>query len=487
LYKVKPKEDWLSQSHQIAKGLGLIFHVSLLASIASLLMLECHELAIFPLQVNMVYVGLLLFTGIHRQINVLSPPSYLLILLLLLVAYVNHFDHVELLYLNWAMLLGLEISLLRAKKNKIARELACIVAFPLAFTLLNWIATSTYYIGEFAWNVWYGTFIVVGLWLLAQQHLSAVKKYAPPVVLLTIAVCTLLLLQMPLQTDESIRPFKFFGIGFSYSTPINTAHLPIYSALALVIALGLIFVSRSSLKPRIAALGVALGYHVTVSTWIPVALGLLSSMMLVFYLFHKRKVALLVAALALLQMILVIGNFANYRERLAGLAQKIGNEERVVIWNDTWRMQAASSWSKWIYGHGLNSFFTDFREHSTYTEHRYSYTEKKNVETFVRFRSPHNVFLDVLYTSGVVGLVLASLLYYLLYAFFIKVINRRKSCHASIVLACTMLGVLTTSLISNGLNFSFFSRFHIYPLAFVCGALFFLKESDATTTELQSL
>jgi O-Antigen ligase len=482
VYQVIPKKEWLSQPHQMATSLGLIFHLALLASIAGLLMLDCHELAIFSLQVNMVYVGLLLFTSIHRQTNILSPPSYLLILLLLVAAYLYHFDHVELLYINWAVLLGFVISLFRAKKNAVAKELLCIVAFPLAFTLLNCVATSSHYIGEFAWNLWYATFIAVGIWLLAQQHLNAVRKYAPSVTLLSIAIYTLLLLQMPIRTAEFLRPFKFFDIGFSYAIPINTGHLSIYSALALVIAVGLIVVFRSSLKPRIAALGIALVYHVMVSTWIPVVLGLLSSAMLVFCLFHKRKVTLLVTAIALLQIVFAIGNFANYRERLTGLVQKIGTDERVVIWSDAWKMQAASSWPKWVYGHGLNSFLTDFRAYSTYTEPRYSNVEKVDVETFIRFRSPHNVFLDVLYTSGVIGLILATLLYFLLYTFFIKVVYRRRS-SSSVVLACTMLGVLTTSLVSNGLNFPFFSRFHIYPLAFICGVLFFLKESSATTTE----
>jgi O-Antigen ligase len=477
-----PHKDWLSLTRQIATSLGLIFHLALLAGIASLLMLECHELAIFPMQVNMVYVGLLLFNRIHRQSNIFSPPSYLLILLLLSAAYLHHFDHVELLYLNWAMLFGFGISLFRTKNVIATKELLCIVACPLAFTILNCIATSSHYIGEFAWNIWYATFLVVGIWLAAQQHLNAIKKHAPTIALLSIAIYTLLLLQMPLRTAEVLRPFKFFDIGLSYATAINTGHLSIYSALALVVAIGLIFAARSSVKPRIAALVIALSYIVIVSAWIPVVLGLLSSALLVFCLFHRRKVIVLVTTIALLQLVFAVGNFANYRERVTELVQKIGTDERVVIWSDAWKMQTASPWPKWVYGHGLNSFFTDFRAYSTYTEPRYSSVEKENVETHIRFRSPHNVCLDVLYTSGVVGLILVALLYYLLYTFFIGVVSRRKS-NSSVALACTMLGVLTTSLISNGLNFAFFSRFHIYPIAFVCGALFFLRQINAASTE----
>ena len=174
----------------------------------------------------------------------------------------------------------------------------------------------------------------------------------------------------------------------------------------------------------------------------------------------------------LLQAGLFTANVAHYGDRVTELAKNISTEERTIVWKDAWNMQKSSAAANWVYGHGLDAFLIDFQNYPTTYKTYLKFMKYRN------FSSPHNILLDVLYSSGILGCLLIIIFYYRLYRYFIIITHNDKMNQA---FACTVMAGLTVTLVSNGLNHGTFTMMNIFPMAFICGALIFLQANKIQT------
>jgi O-antigen ligase len=333
-------------------------------------------------------------------------------------------------------------------------------AFPFAFTLLDMMAISKFDLNEFASNAWYAFFIVIGVWVMARNNLINLTKYAPKFVCALLFIYTLILTQIPLKTSSIVAPIQMYGINIIDARNLNSYNLAIYSAFALIV--GIYFFVKSSNFLRFLLIGAVLilSNFILMTSWRPVWLALGLSALFIFVIIDRQKWFNLVIGMLAIQAILLASNFVNYGNRIYEIAKNINTEERLTIWKDAWRMQLTSQPREWLTGHGLNSFYSDFKAYSTY-------------HSIHNFRSPHNVFLDLIYTSGMLGLVTVLCFYYFTYKYIFKALKFSKNNN---ILICTLLILLTTNLIFNGLNHAFFMRLNIFPIAFICAMLLYLKE-----------
>jgi len=142
-------------------------------------------------------------------------------------------------------------------------------------------------------------------------------------------------------------------------------------------------------------------------------------------------------------------------ERFNDLMNNLGSEERVAIWQDALAMQEESNWFQWLLGHGLGGFESGFKA--------FSYNHGG-----VGFTTPHNFFIEILYTSGIVGVLIVVIGE----GFFVVAIHRlywNTRYDSQKVLAILVLVLFTMLFIHTFLTISFFSRQSTYFLAIIIG------------------
>lgn len=182
---------------------------------------------------------------------------------------------------------------------------------------------------------------------------------------------------------------------------------------------------------------------------------------------RKKNIKLYAGVFIMVPVILYTFNVENFGSRFTELAQHITTEERVAIWQDDWKMQNSSNAKEWIVGHGLSSFFENFKLYST--NHELA-VKKLSID----FNSPHNHLLEVLYTSGVFGLGLLFLLYYLLYRQLIKLITDPEKTYRNVSILLFVL--LTINTFFTAITVPFFRSYTLNIIALVTGAILFIHE-----------
>ena len=99
----------------------------------------------------------------------------------------------------------------------------------------------------------------------------------------------------------------------------------------------------------------------------------------------------------------------------------------------------------------------------------FSYYHLQNMD----YNSPHNFFLELLYISGAIGLVLAVSLYWIIYRKLIVLINNQTEFKNIYLL---LLAILTTNLILVSITLPFFSSYNLNVIAIVFGVILYLQE-----------
>ena len=126
-------------------------------------------------------------------------------------------------------------------------------------------------------------------------------------------------------------------------------------------------------------------------------------------------------------------------------------DERSIMWIDSLEMQRAANKIGWIAGHGLGGFRSNFENFSRLNE-------------FKAFDFPHNIFLEILYNSGLLGL----LIFVMCLGFLIKkLLSAYKQSEDHCYLFAITL--LFTVFVFVFLTLPFLSRYSAYCLAFVIG------------------
>jgi O-antigen ligase len=183
---------------------------------------------------------------------------------------------------------------------------------------------------------------------------------------------------------------------------------------------------------------------------------------LVFLLFvaPRRRWLGALALLLLLSGVYASGLF-EFSARINDFLTHLDQEERAVIWREFLRLQENSTPAQWLFGHGLGQYFMDYQAISSFHDLPHGLNRD--------FSSPHNFFLEVLYSCGVWGL-LVFLSGYL--AWFRAVIQaiRANQIPEWRGLGLMLLSVMTAQLTMCFFTIPFFSRHHLHPLSLILGA-----------------
>ena len=249
----------------------------------------------------------------------------------------------------------------------------------------------------------------------------------------------------------------------------NLHYMALYSVMTLPI-LAYTLISAPSLRVRCVMALTLLG-----NVWLlletrsrPGYLAVIGSALVVLpwmaLRFRWRIFMLMAGILALLYL----GNLANFSTRVDDFVAHFGQDERWEIWVEAVRFQQGSSGLQWLLGHGIGAFFHDFREIAL----------PRGIKTYL---SPHNFFMEILYSHGILGLILVTGAYGLfLYRLAMSISSNHSAFSRQAGLM--ILSVATAQLIHGFSTVPFFSRDYLLPLGFVLGAglLFVEKPSRAT-------
>lgn len=453
-------------------------------------------------------VGIYWIVNIHQKTHLISKTSFICISLAILFVQLQNINFAPVFQINIGILFLHLIVLLWKKDVGNAKIVAFIFLLPTLFTILDMLLTGKISMSIYARNTWDAAYIAAGIWLINKSNTRGFLKYAPKLIYVGLLIYTFLLIQLPIGSWMIIKPLVIFDWIFNFSTVVFTSHICIYTAAAFFLAV--YFCVKFPWKLKIVALPIfiSLSLFILYTSWRPVWLGIIVGLIVAAFFCYKQHKKIIFGGLVLLQVVLLLTNLAHYRDRVSGLVTQSGSEERVVIWQDAWKMQLNSQFEKWLTGHGLMSFEQDFKYYSRFYLHpelipippvppRHHWVFSQTINDYlirfriysgylkeqvaskyfsgpISFKSPHNVVLDLLYSTGILGVMLIGCFYLLLMRYLIKLSQIDVKMR---LMACITLSALISNLIVNGLNFPFFLHFNLMPLAYICGTTLCMHES----------
>jgi len=300
--------------------------------------------------------------------------------------------------------------------------------------------------------------------------------------LLSFMCITLGLLMLPakeLIDDRRLNILYWFSLGLvvSYAliqggavyllgdrdgTPRNPHYLAQYCLLLLYVSAFLYSISTRRIKIVLTGTMILLALLLVNTGSRTAWLALLISGTIYYLLLRHRvswKVPLVIAAGL---MLAYIANLGGLKARTDDLAENITREERVTIWRNTVQMQLESTPRAWLFGHGIDSFKQDFKKHSQY-----------HLEG-IDFNAPHNHALEILYTSGILGLTwVAGLIFYL----FLTLYRHWRRTPDSWMPA-TLIALLSANMLFGAITISFFSSYSLLIFSVVAGLLIHRNKSS---------
>lgn len=336
-------------------------------------------------------------------------------------------------------------------KFKNTRWLQYLVLFPLGFFALHFVAVQNLIIIKEMRHILLAVFLAIGVVALVKTNDDYIRKNI-------FRLSSLIVFAYVIVQATSIWIFDE-----PYGTTRNPHYLALYSSACIIVAIYCFLNASEKLKLGLSVCIVMLSIFLIHTSSRPVWVSLsLTSILIIFFLNKKSRIyAALVMTITILALVLT--NAGNFFERSQDLITNVATEERVTIWQDTWRMQADSSVKAWIVGHGLDAFEEDFKLYSKY--------HLKNID----FNSPHNYFLELLYISGIFGICLALSMFWIVYKNIIFQIKNYSE-HRNVYLI--LLAVLTSSIIFASITLPFFTSYTINILALVIGTLIYLRKSN---------
>ena len=371
------------------------------------------------------------------------PLLWLIVLSLMLnwgvgyraLLYINFFAVLTYCLLHWRQL--------AAAMTPIAWSL---LAVPVTFTLLHWVAVGQIEIIKEIRQMWLAVFLAISVWAF-DRHRIGIKKpqleRALVILLIVYAVVQVIALAV------FSRP---------YGTNKNPHYLAFYCSMGLMLAMYLFYRTTGWWRASLVLMSPVLGYLLLTTSSRPAWIALICAALVVLMLARVRSKRLMLAVLILLPTVLFVSNAGNFGSRLTELIENIDREERVVIWQNAWDMQKVSSHGEWVWGHGLDSFQEAFKQYSSY-------------HGILEFNSPHNSAVELLYTSGVIGLACFILFYLLLYYQLLK-LSRVSAIPTA---AGLMIAAVTFNLLFISITIPTFSSYNLYLLGLVIGGALWLK------------
>lgn len=322
--------------------------------------------------------------------------------------------------------------------------LGLVLSIPIGFTILHMLAVGKIELIKEVRHLWLATFVTLGVCCLPGRDLSFFKRNYSQ---LTLALVYFFIVVQLLGSVLVENKYGFMQTG----ALSNPHYFGFYSSVALFMCIGLFFYARGFPRIMLGAAIVVLGTFVLMSSSRPAWVALFVSF-LVWPLFMpvQKKVLYIL----LVPVLLFMGNVAGFSDRFVDLISNIGQEERVFIWSDSWKMQLASPWWLWLVGHGADSYLDDFVSYS----HFHSLSRD--------FHSPHNSIMEVIYISGVVGLMLFMALHVALFRRLTALTRQGEHDRHWLVVTLVALIFIVAMIF---LTMPILSPYNMYPLAYMAG------------------
>jgi O-antigen ligase len=327
-----------------------------------------------------------------------------------------------------------------------------LILFTFGFFVIHFIAVQNLVFIKEMRHILIAAFLVVGIYMLDSEKESYVRRNIFNLVLVIIF------------TYVASQIISLWLFNRPYGTAKNPHYLALFSSASIIVAL-YCFLKASTIKLKsfiggcILLLGGLLIHSLSRPAWIGL---ILAGLLITFFLTRKQQLYT-VSTIVLILLVLMVTNVGSFADRSNDLIENVRTEERVTIWQDTWRMQTDSTVSQWVVGHGLRSFEESFKSYSAY--------HKKGID----FNSPHNYVLELLFISGVLGLSLALILFWLLYKGLIKALKLKDEDEGIYVM---LIAILTSSIILTSITLPFFSSNSMNIIAVVVGVMLYLRKSS---------
>ena len=193
---------------------------------------------------------------------------------------------------------------------------------------------------------------------------------------------------------------------------------------------------------------------------LPAWLGLVAGALVLLPYAPCRK-AVTILALSLLPLVgMHLSGWIDLSDGMKTAWIYLASDERWVLWREFWILQQESTGWQWLLGHGFGQFLNDYMPVSSFHAQR--------VEPYFDFASPHNYFLELLYSHGFIGVLLLCLGYGLWLWGLIRGINhsvtedqrRQGMLLLSLITAQAALGFFTMP---------FFARHNLFPVSVLLG------------------
>lgn len=333
--------------------------------------------------------------------------------------------------------------------------LRSIFFFPVCFILLHFMAQQNVVIIKEIRHIFLAVSLLIGVVLLSRKSQNYLHDNQNIILALLIFVYTV---------GQLIAVYYF---DLRYGTTKNPHYLAFYCAVFLVVSFYGFFKGELNYKYFFGISIIILGYLLLKTGSRPAWIGLIFSALVVIVFFLNKKIRLKAfASLLTVLILLAVSNAGGFLDRSKNLIQTVHSEERVTIWQDTWKMQVNSSTKAWLVGHGIDAFEEDFKSYSAY--------HRKKID----FNSPHNYLLEMLYISGLLGLAVFLIMYWLIYKNLVCRILLNNQHKAFYIM---LFSILTTCLIFAGITLPFFNGKSMNVIACVVGIMFYLDSLSNQT------
>lgn len=326
--------------------------------------------------------------------------------------------------------------------------LKSLLFYPLAIFCLHFFSVQDFVIIKEIRHTTIAIFLAIGLALLARKNHDYLKENIRLIMLLVIIVYIFGQL------------VAIWGLGKHYGTAKNPHYLALYSSISIIVGIYSFYKSSVQVKLILGICLIILGFLLLETSSRPAWIGLFFSSIIATIFLNKKNMLGSVFSLIVFILFIFFTNLGGFAERSQDLISHISTEERVTIWKETVDMQMDSSTFNWIVGHGIDSFEEDFKPYSSY--------HQKGID----FNSPHNYILEVLYISGVVGLIIFISFFCILYK---KVISCIKKSYKYKDIYLMLFIVLTTHFIFASITLPFFYGPSLNVIAYVIGMLVYLE------------
>jgi O-antigen ligase len=334
-----------------------------------------------------------------------------------------------------------------------------VVVITSILLVVNYLTPGTRIDERSVWNIFYFIGIVLGIHFLSLHLQYHGLRLLGNITVTLLAVLTLAHLfgdlLFPLDCENQKIDGRHCGL-FS-----NPHFLAMFASLA--IPLLVYFAKFSQGQFRVLTLTLLFGnsYLLLItgsrSAWLALLAGNLSAIIL-FARANRRWWSIL--GVCVLAAIVYFEGIEGANLRVDKLIKHFSDEDRLIIWADSWRMLLNNSLPEWLLGHGIDSFGYYFGK----------YSHLKVTKGFVvgDFTFPHNFLMELLFDNGITGLILIIVGYV---AYFLTIIRYHNICKVDSTrfLIAVFFTLSIIHLIHTFLTLPFYAKPAILPLGLIMG------------------